>query len=221
MEQKGYLCLISIILWKGFSVSMFQSTFSQFVKDASLLPVLFPVFCWQLNSQADGPQYKTRVKFLLISTTSWARCNNRLVRSCVPHSAGQTGSWMVPFALTWRVWLMQPSWHTYLRSASAENTFCSWLAKNTSNPQNTLKSKANATDVLHKELSHASNFIHQYCYPCSAAYNPKVRSSLFQAPGVTSYSLEMLLAVQIIHWMKPLCWPAACTWLFPLTLFGT
>lgn len=82
-----------------------------------------------------------------------------------------------------------------------------------------LGNKVNAPDLLHKGLSHASNFIHQHHYACSAAYNPEVSSSLL--PGVTSHSLEMFHEVQIICWMEPLCWPVAHTWLFPLTFFCT
>lgn len=35
---------------------------------------------------------------------------------------------------------------------------------------------------------------HMLVIPCPVAYNPEIRSSLFQAPGVTSHSLEMLPA---------------------------
>lgn len=54
-------------------------------------------------------------------------------------------------------------------------------------PSNTHKNKSNAQTCLMKSD-------HMLVIPCLPAYNPEVRSSLFQAPGVTSHSLELSLA---------------------------
>lgn len=131
----------------------------------------------------------------------------------------QIMSSMVSFGLG--VWSLQPLWYTSSGQPPLQpKILFTGSLQSIPLPHKTpiktrLMLKACFTKSYHMLLILSANIAIQ----CSATYNPEASSSLFQAPGVTSTSLQMLPGIQIICRMKPLCWPQACTWLLPLTLF--